>query len=78
MKPVLRFVSMTIVQWYRIPTLLLLLFIGLEREAKGYTDPGTGALIWQVLIAGFMGAMFYFRRIKNYLLSFRNKDDQDH
>ena len=59
---------------YRVAFLLLVLLIGVEREAKGYTDPGTGALIWQVLIAGFMGAMFYFRRIKNYLMSFRNKD----
>ena len=63
--------------WYRVPFLLILLLVGLEPEAKGYTDPGTGALIWQVLIAGFMGAMFYFRRIKNYLMSFRNKQDQD-
>ena len=57
--------------------LLIILLIGIEREAKGYTDPGTGALIWQVLIAGFMGAMFYFRRIKNYILNFRNKQRQD-
>ncbi len=63
---------------HRVLLLTLLLMWGLEREAKGYTDPGTGALIWQVLIAGFMGAMFYFRRIKNYLMSFRNKQhDQD-
>ena len=62
---------------YRVALLLLVLLVGVEREAKGYTDPGTGALIWQVLIAGFMGAMFYFRRIKNYLMSFRNKQQQD-
>jgi hypothetical protein len=61
----------------RLALLLIILLIGIEREAKGYTDPGTGALIWQVLIAGFMGAMFYFRRIKNYILSFRNKQRQD-
>jgi hypothetical protein len=64
-------------KWCRPVLLLIVLLIGIEREAKGYTDPGTGALIWQVLIAGFMGAMFYFRRIKNYLLSFRTKQDQD-
>ena len=34
-----------------------------EREAKAYTDPGSGALIWQVLVAGFFGALFYLRRI---------------
>ncbi len=26
-----------------------------------YTDPGTGALLWQLLAAGFIGAAFYFR-----------------
>ena len=55
--------------------LYVILMIGVERPALAYTDPGTGALIWQVLVAGIMGAMFYFRRIKNYLMSFRNKQD---
>ncbi len=26
-----------------------------------YTDPGTGAMIWQLLIAAGLGATFYFR-----------------
>lgn len=34
-----------------------------ERPAYGYTDPGSGALIWQTLVAGFVGLSFYFRRI---------------
>lgn len=61
----------------RISVLLLCLLVGFEKEAKAYTDPGTGALIWQIIAAGFMGAMFYFRRIKTYLMSFRKKQDQD-
>jgi hypothetical protein len=26
-----------------------------------YTDPGSGALLWQLLIASFFGALFYTR-----------------
>ena len=34
-----------------------------EREACAYTDPGSGALIWQMAVAGLVGVSFYFRRI---------------
>ena len=34
-----------------------------EREAHAYTDPGTGALLWQMAVAGIVGVGFYFRRI---------------
>jgi hypothetical protein len=27
-----------------------------------YTDPGSGALLWQVLAAGAVGALFYARK----------------
>ena len=26
-----------------------------------YTDPGTGAMVWQLLVAAGLGAAFYFR-----------------
>lgn len=39
----------------------LLLLTG--REAGAYTDPGSGMLIWQMLVAGFVGALFYIRKI---------------
>jgi hypothetical protein len=58
---------------FRVGFLVLILLAGTAREAKAYTDPGTGALVWQVLIAGFMGALFYFRRIKNYLTQFKRE-----
>jgi hypothetical protein len=34
-----------------------------ERPAHAYTDPGSGMLIWQGLVAAFLGAGFYFRKI---------------
>jgi hypothetical protein len=33
-----------------------------------YTDPGSGTLIWQLLLAAFFGVAFYFRRFKDMLL----------
>ncbi len=46
---------------------LLLLMAATEREARAYTDPGTGALIWQVLAAGFVGFLFYFRKLVGWV-----------
>jgi hypothetical protein len=45
---------------------LLVFFFASEREARAYTDPGSGALIWQVLVGGLVGAMFYFRKITSW------------
>jgi len=28
-----------------------------------YADPGSGILIWQMLLAGIAGALFYLRRL---------------
>ena len=39
-----------------------LLLISAERPAKAYVDPGSGALIWQTLLAAVVGSAFYFRR----------------
>ena len=33
-----------------------------EGEAHAYTDPGSGLLLWQGLMAALVGAGFYFRR----------------
>ena len=30
--------------------------------AHAYIDPGSGALIWQMLLVGFFSGLFYFRR----------------
>jgi hypothetical protein len=46
----------------RVAILIVLLSFATEREAHAYTDPGTGALIWQALVAGFVGLAYYFRR----------------
>ena len=58
------------VQPCRILVLSLLLLISTESEARAYTDPGSGALMWQALVAGFMGAAFYGRKVVTW---FRTK-----
>jgi len=30
----------------------------------GYIDPGSGQLIWQMVVAGFVGALFYIKRVR--------------
>jgi hypothetical protein len=41
---------------------VLLFIIASERRAHAYTDPGSGMLIWQGVVAAFLGASFYFRK----------------
>src|SRR3954468_2774128 len=41
---------------------VLLFMVAAERPAHAYTDPGSGMLIWQGVVAAFLGASFYFRK----------------
>jgi len=50
---------------------LLLFFV--EQHARAYTDPGSGALLWQIVAAGFVGVMFYIRKILGW---FRRKPQE--
>ena len=54
----------------RLLLFLLLLSFATERQARAYADPGSGMLLWQMLVAGFVGVMFYFRRLTSW---FRGK-----
>jgi O-antigen/teichoic acid export membrane protein len=51
----------------RVAFFMLLVSFATERQAHAYTDPGTGALIWQALVAGFVGVAYYFRRFASKL-----------
>ncbi len=50
---------------------LLLLLAASERSLKAYSDPGSGALLWQVLAGAAIGALYYLRRIVAF---FQKKD----
>ncbi len=58
-----------------LPFVLGLLFAS-SQEARAYTDPGTGTLIWQMLAAGFVGALFYFRKFTTWFKA-KKKDTKD-
>ena len=47
------------------------LLIAAETKVFAYTDPGTGTLIWQVVMAAIFGAMFYVRRFIAWFRSTR-------
>jgi len=32
-----------------------------------YIDPGSGLLVWQMIAAAFVGCMFYFKKVRNFL-----------
>jgi hypothetical protein len=49
---------------FRTILLALLFLAATERQARAYTDPGTGALVLQALFAALAGLLFQFRRIK--------------
>jgi len=34
-----------------------------------YADPGSGVLIWQLLLALFFGATFYFTKLRHWAIS---------
>ena len=55
--------------------LVALAMFATEREARAYTDPGTGALIWQMLVAGLVGVGFYFRRLTSWFKNRRGPRD---
>ena len=38
-----------------------------------YTDPGTGALILQLLAAAFIGSMFYLRKFKGTVFDWKDR-----
>jgi len=52
--------------------LLAWVLLWLPPAAHAYVDPGSGALIWQALVAAFLGGLFYFRRIVSHVKSWLN------
>ena len=49
-------------------------------DSHAYIDPGSGALIWQALLAVFVGASFYMRsiirRVKQWVSPKKNDENE--
>ncbi len=58
-----------------LPFILGLLVLS-ERPARAYTDPGTGALVWQMAAAAFVGFMFYLRKFISWLRRSRSESSE--
>ncbi|HSE37548.1 MAG TPA: hypothetical protein VLG74_09620 [Blastocatellia bacterium] len=59
--------------------LVLVLLFATQARVHAYTDPGTGTLIWQMLVAASFGVMFYLRRILTWARKLRRRDSRaDH
>jgi hypothetical protein len=41
----------------------LLILLAVPQIASAYVDPGSGAMLWQILAATFLGMLFYIRKI---------------
>ena len=46
---------------------LLALVAALPRRADAYVDPGSGAMLWQVIAAAAIGSLFYLRKFANWV-----------
>jgi hypothetical protein len=53
--------------------LLVLLTLGWCLPALAYADPGTGALLWQIMVAVLAGVMFKLRSIAQWFSKRRSK-----
>jgi len=53
---------------------LLFLLTSVEMPAKAYADPGSGALLWQGLLAALVGATYYSRRLIQWLRRWLQRD----
>lgn len=61
---------MKITQTIKLSILFLLIS---PSFSHAYTDPGSGLLLWQILGSFFIGLLFYFRRIINFIKALLHK-----
>ena len=68
---------MRVVRWMWCAGLVVALVLLTEPRAYAYTDPGSGALLWQALVAAFVGAGFYFRKFLFHLIPKKKIEKED-
>jgi hypothetical protein len=51
----------------RYVLILVVLLTLAEAPLCAYTDPGSGIMVWQILIAGAVGGLFQLRRLTNWI-----------
>jgi hypothetical protein len=58
--------------------LVIMLIVSSVTSAFAYSDPGSGLLLLQLLGSAFVGVLFYFSKIKEWVAGIlgKKKDDQ--
>ncbi|HWZ31384.1 MAG TPA: hypothetical protein VNX18_08630 [Bryobacteraceae bacterium] len=59
----------------RLVLLCLPLLLATPSKAQAYTDPGTGAFVFQAAYAAFLGGTYYFRKFLDRL--WRKRSSQE-
>lgn len=54
---------------FKILVLCLAVFVAIARPAYSYIDPGSGSMIWQIIVSAIIGMAFYFRKFITGVLS---------
>ena len=61
-------------------TRFLLIIVGVliaaQTQVYAYTDPGSGTLIWQMLLAASFGVMFYLRRLVRWFRGLKPQNEK--
>jgi hypothetical protein len=68
---------MRVVRFLWCAALAVILVLATEPRAYAYTDPGSGALLWQALVAAFIGVGFYFRKFLFHLVPKKKIEKED-
>lgn len=53
----------------RVLLLILWMLLAVPSSAHAYVDPGTGAMLWQLILAMVAGALFFIREIRARLFA---------
>jgi hypothetical protein len=53
------------------------IFVVSETRVYAYADPGSGALIWQILVGASIGVMFYLRTFIRWVRGLKSKRKAD-
>lgn len=64
--------------WYSIKIIIpcSVIFIATAQPAYCYIDPGSGSMIWQLIVSAFIGMAFYFRKFIAGVFSKFKKNDK--
>ena len=66
--PVQRQIPAAIALAGKIALLAVVLLVTFQQDGYAYTDPGSGALLWQIILVSFSAALFHVRRVWHWIV----------